>query len=92
MGPDWQERARHVNRRDLPTLLADLDDLALRCKDAGVAPIVLSCLGRARDCLWLESQTPERDSVPPVLDANRATRALADSHFQAARKILKGIG
>lgn len=80
-----------MNRRDLPSLLGDLDDLALRCKDAGVPPACLEFLGRARDTLWLHSQLPERDSVPPVIQGNLEARATANKHFQNARNLLKGI-
>lgn len=83
-----------MNRRDLPTLLADLDDLALRAKDAGVTPDVLDALGRARDALYLLSQLPKRDSVPPVFEDERPTypprnheaRKTASDHFQKARQ------
>lgn len=83
-----------MNRRDLPTLLADLDDLALRCKDAGVTQDILSCLGHARDGLYLLSQLPERESVPPVWEderpsyapRNAETRKTATEHFRKARE------
>jgi hypothetical protein len=80
-----------LNRRDLPTLLADLDDLCLRAKDAGVTPALLHTLGQARDQLWLLSQLPERESVPPLLEANQPARTAATIAFRAARKILADL-
>ena len=79
-----------MNRRDLPSILADLDDLALRCKDAGITPDVLGILGRARDSLYLLSQLPERESVPPLYESNQPTRTAGIESFRKARAILKG--
>lgn len=80
-----------MNRRDLPTLLADLDDLCLRAKDAGVTPALLHTLGQARDQLWLLSQLPERESVPPLFEANQHERRTAIEHFRRARELVKDI-
>lgn len=33
----------------------------------------------------------ERPSMPPVLEANRATRLAASKHFKEARRILEGV-
>lgn len=32
-----------------------------------------------------------RDSLPPMLEANKATRATADAHFKESRRILEGL-
>ncbi len=80
-----------MNRRSLPELLADLDDLTLRSRDAGVTPDILTHLARARDALYLLSQLPERDSVPPLFESNQPARRTANEHFRNASKLMKGI-
>lgn len=80
-----------MNRRDLPTLLADLDDLMGRAKDAGVPQVTLDALHRARLALYLDSQGTERESVPPLFEANQPKRNAANEAFRNVRKILKDI-
>lgn len=79
-----------MNRRDLPTLLADLDDLMGRAKDAGVPQPTLDALHRARLALYLDSQASERESLPPLFEANQPVRNAATEAFRNTRKILKG--
>lgn len=80
-----------MNRRDLPTLLADLDDLLSRAKDADVPQVTLDALHRARLALYLDSQAPDRESVPPLFETNQPARRTAVEHFRAARALVKGI-
>lgn len=79
-----------MNRRDLPALWADLSELTLRCRDAGVSDSTMTYLARARDCLYLESQIQERESLPPLVESNQAKRTAATEAFRNARKLLKG--
>ncbi len=80
-----------MNRRDIPSILADLDDVALRAKDAGITPEVMTHLGRARDALYLLSQLPERESCPPLYESNQPVRTAATIAFRRARKLLEEV-
>lgn len=84
-----------MNRRDLPTLLSDLDDLALRCKDAGVTADVMAYLGRARDALYLLAELPITVEAPPAFEPderpsytprNFEARRTATEHFRRSRE------
>lgn len=79
-----------MNRRDLGTVLSDLDELLTRAADADASQGTLELLNRARMSLYLDTRLPERDSVPPLLESNSPTRTKAEESFRKARAILKG--
>jgi len=70
-------------------LLGDIRDCASRTKDLGFPEAAVD-LFHVADCIQVGAQA-ERPSLPPVLASNQETRAKAEEHFRAARKILKGI-
>lgn len=80
-----------MNRRDIPAILADLDDVASRCKDAGADAEIMGSLQRARAALYVLSQLPDRESLPPLCESNQPKRTAATMAFQRARKLLEGI-
>jgi hypothetical protein len=80
-----------MNRRSIPELSADLEDLVLRCKDAGVEQETLAALQRARLGLYLEEakQLREAEAFPeerPSYAPNAATRRTATEHFRKAKE------
>lgn len=80
-----------MNRRDIPAILADLDELALRCRDAGVEADIMGSLQRARAGLYVLAQLPDRESLPPLCEANQPKRTAATEAFRKARALLKGL-
>lgn len=80
-----------MNRRDIPAILADLDDVASRCRDAGADAEIMGSLSRARGALYVLSQLPDTPSMPPLCEANQPKRTAATVAFQRARKLLEGV-
>lgn len=79
-----------MNRRSLPELLADLEDLRGRLKDAQVTQGVLSHLTQAEVALKLvimrhpEPEWPEER--PSYAPRNVETRKTASEHFRQSRE------
>lgn len=66
-----------MNRHNITTVLADLDDVIARLRDAGAR-----VTGLERERIALEPP-PDRNSYPP---GNGETRRTASEHFAKARE------
>lgn len=77
-----------MNRRDLPTLLADLEDLRGRLRDAQVPGDVLAHVTQAAVALRLEvlRKPTFPDERPSYAPRNIETRKTASEHFRRARE------
>lgn len=81
-----------MNRHDIPALLADLDDLCARMRDADLPTGILVTLALARSDLYLLAKLPppepdSRPSSPPGLfEENQRVRQTAKDHFRKARE------
>jgi hypothetical protein len=95
-----------MNRSDIASILADIDDTMSHVRDLSASPgraAALQCLADARrhlagatrtitldDCVSLSTRTIF-DSVPPIATDNQPVRNRANEAFRESRRILKGV-
>ena len=82
-------------RRDVETVLADLESLMGDARDAldastDTGRLILVHLANARECL--RQAVDSRASIPPgTYDANQPARRTATGHFREARRLVAEI-
>lgn len=81
-----------MNRTDITTILADIDDTMLRVRDLTASSsraAALQCLDDARRHLTIAMAHASRPSSPPSL--NEQVREGANAAFRRSRELLRGI-